>query len=170
MSVLQDKFNAIIAKIEERITDKEELDFIKEQIVDLSMIYMEEIDKIMDLSERRVNQVYENQKILEKKMAEIEKGMSTIEKELFVEDEYDFEIVCPYCNYEFLTDINSGKKEVECPECHNVIELDWNEEEHECGGHCGSCGGCGTEEDYEDDAENDEDIEENDEEEDNEDM
>ena len=35
VSVLQDKFNAIIAKIEERITDKEELDFIKEQIVDL---------------------------------------------------------------------------------------------------------------------------------------
>ena len=134
---------------------------------------MEEIDKIMDLSERRVNQVYENQKILEKKMAEIERGMSTIEKELFVEDEYDFEIVCPYCNHEFLTDINSGKKEVECPECHNVIELDWNEEEHECGGHCGSCGGCGTEEDeedYEENAKNDEDIEENDEEEDNEDM
>lgn len=162
MSVLQDKFNAIIAKIEERITAPEELEFVKQQIVDLSMIYMDEINKIMDLSERRVNQVYENQKILEKKMAEIERGMSTIEKELFVEDEYDFEIVCPYCNHEFLTDINSGKKEVECPECHNVIELDWNEEEHECSGHCGSCGECGTEENVE----NDNDVEENDNEED----
>lgn len=162
MSVLQDKFNAIIAKIEERITDPEELEFVKQQIVDLSMIYMDEINKIMDLSERRVNQVYENQKILEKKMAEIERGMNTIEKELFVEDEYDFEIVCPYCNHEFLTDINSEKKEIECPECHNLIELDWNEE-HECSGHCGSCGECGTEEDdYEEEAETD--IEENDDE------
>lgn len=166
MSVLQDKFNAIIAKIDERITDQEELKFVKEQIVDLSMIYMDEINKIMDLSEKRVNQVYENQKILEQKMAEIERGMNTIEKELFVEEEYDFEIVCPYCNHEFLTDVNSGKKEVECPECHNIIELDWNEE-HECLGHCGSCGECETE-DYEADVEKD--IEENSEEEDNEDM
>ena len=149
MSVLQDKFNAIIANIEERITDQEELEFVKQQIADISMMYIDEINKIMDLSERRVNQVYENQKILEQKMAEIERGMNTIEKELFVEDEYDFEIVCPYCNHEFLTDINSDKKEVECPECHNVIELDWNSEEHECSGHCGSCGGCGTDEDEE---------------------
>lgn len=149
MSVLQDKFNAIIANIEERITDQEELEFVKQQIADISMMYIDEINKIMDLSERRVNQVYENQKILEQKMAEIERGMSTIEKELFIEDEYDFEIVCPYCNHEFLTDINSDKKEVECPECHNVIELDWNAEEHECSGHCGSCGGYGTDEDDE---------------------
>lgn len=101
MSVLQDKFNSIIAKIEERITDPEELEFVKQQIADISMMYIDEINKIMDLSERRVNQVYENQKILEQKMAEIERGMNTIEKELFVEDEYDFEIVCPYCNHEF---------------------------------------------------------------------
>ena len=159
MSVLQDKFNSIIAKIEERITDPEELEFVKQQIADISMMYIDEINKIMDLSERRVNQVYENQKILEQKMAEIERGMNTIEKELFVEDEYDFEIVCPYCNHEFLTDINSDKKEVECPECHNGIELDWNSEEHECSGHCGSCGGCGTDEDEEtvEDEENQED-------------
>lgn len=166
MSRLQEKFNAIIAKIEERITNQDELDFIKQQIADLSIMYMDEINKIIDISEKRINQVYENQKILEKKMVEIERGMSTIEKELFIEDEYDFEIVCPYCNHEFLTDISSDKKEVECPECHNVIELDWNEEEHECGGHCGSCGGCGEEDDYEEDVENDNDIEENDDEED----
>ncbi len=142
MSKLQDKFKAIISKIEERITDQEELDFIKEQIADLSMIYIDELNKIMDLSERRVNQIYENQKIIEKKMLELEKGMNTIEKELFVEEEYDFEIVCPYCNYEFLTDINSNKKEIKCPECHNTIELDWNGAEHDCAGHCGHCDGC----------------------------
>ena len=152
MSKLQDNFNAIIKKIEERITDAEELDFIKQQIADISMLYIDELNKIMDISERRVNQVYENQKILEKKLAEVEKGMATIEKELFVEEEYDFEIVCPYCNYEFVTDIDSNKKEVECPECHNLIELDWNEEEHDhdCSGHCGSCGGCEHDEDEED--------------------
>ncbi len=150
MSKLQDNFNAIIAKIEERITNPEELEFIKQQIADISMLYIDELNKIIDLSERRVNQVYENQKILEKKLNDLEKGMSTIEKELFVEDDYDFEIVCPYCNYEFLTDINSNKKEIECPECHNMIELDWNEEENECtNGHCSTCNGCAHEQEDE---------------------
>lgn len=147
MSRLQENFNAIMAKIEERITDEEELKFIKQQMIDLSMIYIDELDKIMELSEKRVKQIYENQKMLEQKMDMLEKGVNTIEKELFVEEEYDFEIVCPYCNYEFLTDINSNKKEIECPECHNIIELDWNNEDHNCSGHCGSCDGCEHDED-----------------------
>lgn len=150
MSQLQDNFNAIIAKIEERITDADELNFIKEQIAEISMLYIDELNKIMDLSERRVNKVFENQKILEKKLEDIEKNMSNIKEELFVEDEYDFEIICPYCNHEFVSDIDSKNKEVKCPECGNIIELDWNEEEHDCGGHCGSCGGCGHEEEYDD--------------------
>ncbi len=160
VSKLQDNFNAIIKKIEKRITDKEELDFIKQQIADLSMLYIDELNKIMDLSERQVNQVYENQKILEKKLADVERGMNNIEKELFVEDEYDFEIVCPYCNHEFVADIDSNKKEVECPECHNIIELDWNNDDHECGGHCGGCHGCGEDAGEED--EEDSGVEDND--------
>ena len=144
MSKLRDEFHAILAKIEERITDEEELNFIKEQIAAISMLYVDELNKIMDLSEKRVNQIYENQRLLEQKMAGIEKTMDTIEKELFVEEEeYDFEIVCPYCNHEFATDIGTENKEIECPECHNVIELDWNQEEDsQCEGHCGSCCGC----------------------------
>lgn len=153
MSQLQDNFNAIIAKIEERITDAEQLNFIKEQIAEISMLYIDELNKIMDLSERRVNKVFENQKILEKKLEDIEKNMSNIKEELFVEDEYDFEIICPYCNHEFVSDIDSKNKEVKCPECGNIIELDWNEEEHDCGGHCGSCGGCGHDEEIENDSE-----------------
>lgn len=153
MSKLQEDFNAIIAKIEERITDEEELGFIKQQIIDVSMLYINELNKVIDISERRVNQVVENQRILEKKQNEIESTLSNMEKEFFIDDEeYDFEIVCPYCNYEFVSDIASDIKEVECPECHNMIELDWNEDEGGCDGHCGGCHECGehTEEDMED--------------------
>ena len=32
---------------------------------------------------------------------------------------------------------NIEKDEIECPECHNVIELDWNEEH--CSGSCSHC-------------------------------
>lgn len=148
MAKLQDSFNEIIAKIEKRITNKEDLEFIKEQIADISMLYIDKLNKIMDISERRVNQVYENQKILDKKIAEVEKGMNVIEKELFVEEDYDFEITCPYCNNEFVADVGSDVREIKCPECNNTIELEWNQEE-ECGGNCGSCGGCAGHEDEE---------------------
>ncbi len=163
MSQLQDNFNAIIAKIEERITDADELNFIKERIAEISMLYIDELNKIMDLSERRVNKVFENQKILEKKLEVLENSMSNMKEELFVEDDYDFEIICPYCNHEFVSDIDSKKKEVKCPECGNTIELDWNEEaEHECAGHCGSCGGCGHDEECDDSEEQQENNNEDD--------
>lgn len=157
MSKLQDEFNKIMAKIEERFTDQDELNFIKQQILDVSMLYINELDKVMDLSERRVNQLVENQKVLEKKQVEIEQAINKMESELFVgEEDYDFEIICPYCNHEFVSEIGSNIKEVECPECHNTIELDWNDEE-DCGGHCSSCAGCAHDEYDDGQEENDED-------------
>lgn len=159
MSNLQAEFNKIMARIEERFTNQEDLNFVKQQILDVSMLYMNELDKVMDLSERRVNQVVENQKILEKKQAQIEEAMNKMEKELFVgEEEYDFEIICPYCNHEFVSEIGSDIKEVECPECHNSIELDWNDdEESDCGGHCSSCAGCAHDEENDKQEENEDD-------------
>lgn len=122
------------------------------------MLYIDELNKVIDFSEKKVEQVIKSQKVLEKKVSELEGIISSMEKELFVEDEYDFEITCPYCNYEFVTDINSDKTEIECPECHNLIELDWNHEEgHDCGGQCGACAGCEHEEDNVEQESNDED-------------
>ena len=56
------------------------------------------------------------------------------------EDGFDFEIICPYCNAEFIADVES-KSNIKCPECQNTIELDWNggEEINPCSGHCSSC-------------------------------
>ena len=49
--------------------------------------------------------------------------------------------MCPYCNHEFTTNISSDvNTEVECPECHNMIELDWNGDEEECTHNCSGCG------------------------------
>ena len=42
------------------------------------------------------------------------------------------------------------ENEIECPECHNIIELDLNsdfdEDNSNCSGNCNSCGGCNFEE------------------------
>ena len=83
------------------------------------------------------------------------------------DEDYDFEIVCPYCNQEFVADIEDElKEEIECPECHNKIELDWDGEDDDCcsGGCCG-CGHhdeCGCEEDEEDSDTDNEEKDDND--------
>lgn len=141
MSELQDKFKKIVSDIEGRIQDKEELEYIKEQIANISILFLDQLDKVVDLSTARMDEVVENQKKLNEKVTQVEKVMGNIEKDIYLEDSYDFEIVCPYCNHEFTADFTAEvKEEVECPECHNTIELDWNqEEEGGCSGHCGCC-------------------------------
>jgi hypothetical protein len=60
----------------------------------------------------------------------------------------DFEMICPYCNCEFNAEIGQSKTEIKCPECNNIIELDWNgnpddnNDEIGCSGNCHRCGGC----------------------------
>ena len=140
MSELQTKFQAIIKKIEERIQDEEDLNFIKEQIAEISMLYLDQLDKLVELNENKLSKLVEREKELEAKMREIEDSVKNMEKEFFVDENYDFEIICPYCNYEFVSDFSqSVKEEIECPECHNIIELDWNNADEGCNGHCSCC-------------------------------
>lgn len=83
----------------------------------------------------------DRQNKVEAKMERVEKIVDTIEKDIYVGNEYDVEIVCPYCNYNFVLDPDEMKDEVECPECNNLIEIDWDGESFdECSGSCGSCG------------------------------
>ena len=102
----------------------------------------------------------EKQKEIEKKSALMEDSLNKIEKELYItdNDNYDFEIVCPYCNYQFETEFDENQKEVKCPECNNVIELDWSCDddcEDHCGDGCDSCSGCGHHHDTDQDLEDD---------------
>lgn len=158
MAELQDNFRKIMTKIEERIQDKETLDFVKEQIANISTLFLDQLDRVVELSTTRLDELVENQRVLNEKIMKVEKSMGNIEKDIYLDDEYDFEIVCPYCNYEFVSDFTKEvKEEIECPECHNIIELDWNQEDtSECEGHCSCCEeGCEHEEEMEDDNEDD---------------
>ena len=94
----------------------------------------------------------QKQKEMDERMQKMQDVIDNIEKDIYSDEGFDFEIVCPYCNYEFVIDVDENKTEIECPECQNVIELDWSGdiegEEHDgCSGHCGGCSGCEEEED-----------------------
>ncbi len=128
MSELKTKFKKIMDDLEENIENKKDLDYIKKQIYQISILFIDELDKIADLNMDKMNAMLEKHKELNERIAKLEGTMDTIEKELFLDEWADFEITCPYCNYEFVVDFSKGvKKEINCPECNNVIELDWNQ-------------------------------------------
>ena len=101
-----------------------------------------------------VKELKENQKIMTNKIEKMQQVIDHIESDIYSVEGFDFEIVCPYCEHEFVIDANEDKNEVECPECKNVIELDWtgdlyDDEDDGCSGHCCGCSGCGDSSDEE---------------------
>lgn len=101
-----------------------------------------------------VKELKENQKVMTNKIEKMQQVIDHIESDIYSDEGFDFEIVCPYCEHEFVIDANEDKNEVECPECKNVIELDWtgdlyDDEDDGCSGHCSGCSGCGDSSDEE---------------------
>ena len=159
MSVLNDNYKKIISEIEEKVSNPEELEFVKKKVAELSMMFIETIDTLTQSTEQRIKEIEEKQNQIESKINKVESAVSEIENDIYSDEEanFEFEIVCPYCNNEFVTEVNDEeemKKEVKCPECNNVIELDWNDEDEGCTGDCHGCHGC-SEEDFEDDEDDD---------------
>ena len=158
MSVLSDNYKKIVSEIEEKIQNPEDLEFVKQKISELSIMFMGVIDNLSNATDEKLKKIEEKQEKIEQKMQQVEDYVNDIEADMLEEldaidevtandEEYEFEIACPYCDNEFVADIN-GKDEIACPKCNNVIELDWNDEEENkncCSNHgCTSCPGCST--------------------------
>ena len=143
MSDFNTKFKKILNDIEENIQNKDDLEYIKVQIFNLYNLFFDEINRIDELTTKKIETITNTQSQMEKRVEKLQNQLSSIEKELYLdEEEYDFSIVCPYCNNEFIIEHDEKAKEVRCPECNNIIELDWEEncEDHEgCNHNCSEC-------------------------------
>ena len=134
--------------IEKVVTSKVEMLKMKERTLEFFNVMVDEIEEIMDYKVEEIEDLSRRQEEAEKKTEELKKKMDELLKDIY--DEYDdFEIVCPYCNYEFSAEINESSKEIACPECKNIIELDWSgdpddgdDNQSGCGGNCNNCDGC----------------------------
>ena len=150
MTEIKKKYKVFIKELEKTITDKEELKVVKEKFNELFIYFLDQFDKIIDNYDKKIEEVVAIQKMISTKTEILEKNVKEMQKDFYEEDDYDFEIICPYCNNNFVIDLNEEtKNEIECPECNNIIELDWNEEDCDCG-ECHNCS-CEEECDYEDD-------------------
>lgn len=140
MSELKNRYHAILQDIENHIQDEQEKKYVIEKFQELSMVFMDIIDRLTYMNDIKMKEIEERQHEIDNKLEEVKQSVDGIESDIYEEGEdYEFEIICPYCNYQFLADISSDTNtEVECPECHNIIELDWNGEE-ECEHECSHC-------------------------------
>ena len=155
MGILKNEYKSFLDDIEKNIKDPQDLEYIKGRFASFLDVILDQMDYIMDYKKDQIEKLENTQKELDDKMGKMQQVIDNIEKDIYSEDGFDFEIVCPYCNYEFFIDIDENKTEITCPECQNVIELDWTgdteeNDSHNCNGSCGGCHGC-DEEDEEDD-------------------
>ena len=157
MSDLQKKLNKIMSEIEKNLKNKEDLEYVKTQIYNIYTIFLDEFDEIESKCNEKIESILIKCKVLDNRMSEIEDSIDKIESDIYIKEneEFDFDVTCPYCDTEFSVDFSQGpQNSVMCPECNNTIELDWNDEHEGCSHDCHDCGGeCSHdhEEDNEDD-------------------
>ena len=87
---------------------------------------MSDLENKIEQLLKEVRELKENQKEMTEKMSKMQQVIDHIEDDIYEEEGFDFEIVCPYCEHEFVIDTSEDKTEIECPECKNIIELDWS--------------------------------------------
>ncbi len=118
--MLNKKFKEVIKNLEENLENKKDLDYAKLQITELTMEYLDELEKMEALYKQKVN-------LCEQRLDGLEVAMQKLDNEIFQEEEdTDLEpIKCPYCNTNFFIEFDNSKKEIKCPDCKNAIELDW---------------------------------------------
>ena len=143
MSDIKGKYKKILDDLENNIKDQDDLIYTKEKFMELTLIFMDIVDRLTALTDARIKEIEERQEEINNRINNVQSMVDEIEGDIYDEDDgYEFEIVCPYCNYEFTTDMaDEEKDEIKCPNCNNIIELDWNQEDdcYACEGNCSHC-------------------------------
>ena len=115
------KYNDTIKNLEENMSNKRDLEFAKKQVTDLAIA---DLDSLNDIEQKYDDKV----KHCEERVDNLEEHIQKLEKELFEEDDVEFEpITCPYCNAHFMIECDNELTEIDCPDCNNTIELDWGD-------------------------------------------
>ena len=148
MAKLREEYNNFLKDIEENLKNKEDLEYVKVRFSMFVDKVIDQMDMIIDYKTQKMNEIEQKQKEIDDKMGKMQQIIDNIEKDIYFDEGFDFEIICPYCDNQFVIDVDEDKTEVECPVCNNIIELDWSgdvEEDSDCHGSCSGCHGCDDE-------------------------
>ena len=148
MAKLREEYNNFLKDIEKNLKNKEDIEYVKVRFSMFVDKVISEMDTLIDYKTQKMNELEQKQKEIDDKMSKMQQIIDNIEKDIYSDEGFDFEIICPYCDNQFVIDIDEDKTEVECPVCNNIIELDWSgdvEEDIDCNGSCSGCHGCDEE-------------------------
>ncbi len=153
MTEFNKSYKKIISDLENGIKDPKDLALAKEKITELIVSVFDTIDTLSQLEERQF-ELEKKVKKMHKSLKRIEEDIYEYDddcecdgecsgdcdgdcegscdcghcKDEMHDNDYEFEIECPYCNYEFVVGQDEDlKDEIECPNCHKIIELDWDD-------------------------------------------
>lgn len=96
MKKLKNEYRSFLDDIEKNIKNKEDLDYIKERFVSFVDTVLDEMDSILEYKQEEMAKIEDTQKQLSEKMGQMQQVIDNIEKDIYTEDGFDFEIVCPY--------------------------------------------------------------------------
>ena len=118
--MISEKYNAILSRLEEGIKDKRDFNLAKSALSDLAICFIDELAKQNEIYNYKVSN-------FEIRLSELEKKI--LEEENISKNEITLTetINCPYCGFEFGVEYDDTKNETICPNCNNLIELDWGE-------------------------------------------
>lgn len=151
MGNIKNEYKSFLDDIEKNIKNKDDLEYIKKRFASFLDVILDQMDYIIEYKKEEIEQLEKTQNEMQQKVSKMQEVLNNIEKDIYSDEGFDFEIVCPYCNNEFIIDVDENKAEIECPECKNIIELDWSgdvdDEPDGCQGNCHGCNGCIDEDD-----------------------
>ena len=105
MSKFSEKYVKILNEIDEHLSNEEEKKYVLKKVSELSCFYMDIIDRITGLNSKRMDDLEKYQDELEERLDKVSNTVNLIKKDIYEDEDYDFEIVCPYCNHEFVADV-----------------------------------------------------------------
>lgn len=112
--------------IEKHIKGQEEQIYVKQKFLEFLDKVVSEFEEELNHNEMKIQELTYKEQFLEEKLESLSETVNGITRDIYDEEDDDFEIICPYCNYEFESDIGEYVEEIKCPECGNTIELDWD--------------------------------------------
>lgn len=139
---LENQYKNIIKNLDEKIKNKEDLEYIKSEMASLFMSCFNEVRLLRELYETKIITMFDRQAISQEKIERLVNSIEKLEKDFYFDDEFsDLKIVCPYCANDCFIEIEDlhNNVEMECPECKNIIELNWVDDNCDCSECKGDC-------------------------------
>ena len=94
MSDLKNHYQAILTELENHFQNEDDQSFVLSKFQELSMMFMDVIDRLTYLTDIRIKEVEEKQQEIDNRIETVKKAVDGIENDIYEDDEaYEFEIV-----------------------------------------------------------------------------